>query len=441
MSSQLDCKFYTSFYEDLSSLADSTELKINEHYLMIGKAQGRVANKKELDDMIASIVRFDYDVYKNTNLSFQLDKTLNVSFPGLDCMNHYYNETTGNLYINNRFRVLNNNDIKVVLNEWDGIYQKIFNLVNFDLFFYKSFYEIPASITTLQDLKIHWLKNGLFSGQKPNLKSLNENTNIIGNIQSLLIKEFNLDMSYLLGYKSVMLDYASKHNIVVPSSLVDETNVLLYLFFNTGYQLRLFFSQNEYDVYKSERIQQYNSAVNAIKSLNQKVALDMAVKSYAIQDLKLSKVKLVAVVPIMKDAFSNIISLSNVIKLSNEDFLNCFKKIYNVQDLMEVIKLIVSHELSNYLLPELNSMEVKILVTSLVYNTYIQDKVDAGIYASFVKDKSIEILTLLFKDAGLADFETVLAQDVAFVIDNKKVIKLSYLKNKALSVLSHVLFF
>lgn len=440
MSSNLDCKFYTSFYEDLSSLADSTDLKINEHYLMIGKIQGRAANKKELDDMIASIVRFDYDVYKNTNLSYELDKTLNNTFLNLDCMEHYYNETTGNLYKCNRFRILNNNDIKIVLNEWEGIYKKIFDLVDFDLFFYKSFYEIPASITTLQDLKIHWLKNGLFSGQKPNLKSLNENINIIGNIQSLLIKEFNLDMTYLSSYKSIMMDYAVKHNIVVPSSL-DETNVLLYLFFNTGYQLRLFFSQNEYDVYKSERIQQYNSAVVAIKSLNQKLALDMAVKSYALQDLKLSKVKSVEVIPIIKEAFSNIISLSNIIKLSNEDFLNCFKKIYNVQDLMVAIKLIVSHELTNYLSPELNSMEVKILVTSLVYNTYIQDKVDSEIYASFVKDKSIEILTLLFKDAGLTDFETVLAQDVAFVIDNKKVIKLSYLKNKALSVLSHMLFF
>lgn len=439
--SPLDCKFYTSFYPDLASLVGCTELEINEHYLTIGKAQGRVANQAELDVLVASMLRFDTDVYSSINLSFALDKTLKASFPKANWLNHYYNPQNGNLFVNNRFRVMNHNDLRMVSNRWDEIYEKIYRAVDFNLIFYRSFYEIPAGINMLQDLKRSWLENGIFAGQKPNLKALNENINVLGNIQTLLMNEYQLDMAFLGAYKNIMMDYAAKHAIVVPPALTDENSILLFLLFNTGYQLRLFFNQNEYDRHKEERIKQYNDAIAAIKAMTYKPMLDAAAKAYAVKDLQLSKVKAIVDVPIVKDEFSNIISLMNVVRLSNEDFLNCFKKISGIQDdLAAVIKLIVLHELTNCVNPELNSMEVKILVASLVYNIFIANKTDSAEYAKFVQDKSVEILTAMFKEKGLTDFETVLVQDIALVLESKKVVKMSYIKNRLMNTAGHLMF-
>lgn len=58
--------------------------------------------------------------------------------------------------------MINNNDLKITSNEWDELVSEIFNVVNFSVVFYKSFYNIPSTITTVQDLKLHWLKTGLF---------------------------------------------------------------------------------------------------------------------------------------------------------------------------------------------------------------------------------------------------------------------------------------
>lgn len=103
ISSQLDCAFYTSFYEDLSSLVGATKLEITEHYLNIGKAQGRVANNAELVQVMSSILNFNADLYCVANLSYQLDKSLKDTFVNNnDWYNHFYNSPNGNLYIANR---------------------------------------------------------------------------------------------------------------------------------------------------------------------------------------------------------------------------------------------------------------------------------------------------------------------------------------------------
>jgi hypothetical protein len=231
------------------------------------------------------------------------------------------------------------------------------------------------------------------------------------------------------------MKYASHHSIVVPESITDENSILLFLFMNTGYQLRLFYNQNELDAYRTDNINKYNEALASVKSMTHVKALATSVKLYTAQTASLVKSKHIVVpVPIVKDLFININSVFNVIKLCNPTFLNCFKKISQNEDLMVIIPLLVKHELLNCDQPQLNSMEVKILVASLLYNLFISNKSDSTLYANFVKEKSVELLSAMFNEAGLVDFSETLKQDVDFIVENKKVVKLCSLTNLIISL-------
>lgn len=436
MASQLDCDFYTSFYSDLAALVGSTKLAITEHYLNIGKAQGRVANKNELVQLMSSILNFDADLYSVANLSYKLDKSLKDTFPNQnDWFNHFYDATNGNLYTVNRYRITNSNDMKIVSNEWDDMVASVFDMVGFSVVFYRSFYDIPTNITTLQDLQLYWLKMGLFLKQHPNLKSFNDNVDVLGDIQTMLMNKYKLNMTMLASYKDNMMTYANAHSIVVPAGLNDETSILMFLFFNTGYQLRLFFCQNELDEYRSQKANAYNAALASVKNLEQDKAVADAAKAYLSQTAALIKAKSIVVpVPLVKDLFVNISSLLNIIKLCNDTYLSCFKKIQQNEDLMVIIPKMVKHELLNCDNPQLNSMEVKILVASLLYNLFVANKTDSDLYATFVKEKSVEVLTGMFGEAGLSGFSETLKQDIDFIIENKKVVKLCTLSNMIISM-------
>ena len=190
------------------------------------------------------------------------------------------------------------------------------------------------------------------------------------------------------------------------------------------------FNNNDLENCKTERREQYNKAVESVKNTTYKQLIAENDKIYDTKSCALIKsTPKYLSVPILKSPFEEIISMTNVVKLSNEVVINCFKKIHNKEDLTEVITLIVKHELSNSLNPVINSMELKILVTSIVYNAYIVNKVDSKLYKEMVHEKSVKIISDLFSEQNMTDFNTVLVQDINFIIENKKIIKLSYLKN------------
>ncbi len=436
MLSELDCDFYTSFYDDLSNIP-KTPIAINEHYLTVGKKQGRVANKKELNALLAQLLNFDINVYSTANLCWNFKSNLKVHCKNADFVDHYYSPE-GNLRKNDLFRIINQNELQTFINKWDSIYDTIIESVNFNLLFYKTFYKIPNEIHNLRDLQINWLKRGVFMGEKPNLKSLDENTNILGEIVTLLVKNFNIDTSFISKYRNHMKEYASINSIMIPSGL-DDTNTLLFLFLNTGHALRMFFNNNELETYRNNRLKQYESALNSIKNSTYKPILNESLKHYEKQSMTLRKKEDEIPIPIVKTPFHEITSVLNIIKLSNSVSLNCFKKIYNSDDMTVVIPLMVQHELANCIEPVLNSMEIKILVASLVYNAFVLNKTDKQQYNDFVKSKSIEILSKLFVEAGMTDFENVLEQDINFIIENKKIVKLCYLKNLVISVFVQIL--
>lgn len=434
MSSSLDCDFYKSFYSDTNWLSSS--ISINEHYLNVGKPQGRVANQSELNELLCLILNFDCNVYSTANLSFDLKTNLKTKFnfsTNDQSINHYYGQN-GNLLSTPKFRVINGNDLKYISNFWENIYIKIFDAINFNLLFYKTFYDIPDGISNLRDLQLHWLKKGLFMGQKPNLKSLNDNENLIGVIQGILIKNFGLDMAFLAQYKTDMINYMQNNGMEV-QNIEDETSLLIYLLLNSGYELRLFFNSNELDDYKKTRSEQYDEAIKSVKNSTYKKAIATNDKIYDTRSLELIKATpKMNILPVQKTPFADIISMQNIVKLSNEIVINCFKKLYNKEDLTEIITIMIKHALNNCLEPVVNSMEVKILVTSVVYNAYIVNKVDSKLYKDLVKEKSVQIITTLFKEQNMVDFEAVLEQDVNFLLENKKIMKLSYLKNALIKV-------
>jgi hypothetical protein len=435
MASQLDCRFYTSFYEDLSSLGSSNAIVINEHYLTVGKEQGRVADRVELHNLLATILHFDENVYSSANLSGELSSTLKDAVKDVDWLCHYYDAINGALFSVPRFSAINNNDLIEFSNKWESIYLSVFNEIYFNLSFYRSFYNIPEHINNTRDLQLHWLKTGMFVGQKPNLKSMDENRNVIVAVQTILLKKFNLDMSLLATYKDIMSECAKINGIEIPEAIVsDENALLLFLLLNTGQQLRLFFNKNEQDNYVAARKEEYTNAVTAVKKMVHSQAMVASNKAYNNKTISLLKFRKMDSIPILKQPFNNVISVFNIVKLSNEIFINGFKKVYGTEDLSVIIPLIASHEMNNSLNPTLNSMEIKILVTSLVYNTFLVNKVDSKLYATFVKETSISIISKMFAEESIADFESSLEQDINFIIDNKKIVKLCYLGNLAIKL-------
>lgn len=431
MSSGLDCTFYTSFYDDVASLKDP--LAINEHYHNVGKKEGRVANENELNDLVAQLLHFDSNIYSTTNISSNLPKTLKENFSNFstnkDWVNHYYGPN-GNLYSINRFRLINNNDLKYLTNLWDDMYNKIFETVGFNFLFYKTFYSIPSNITNLRDLELNWVKNGMFIGQYPNLKSLTENKNVIDIVKLMLSEKFNLDMNFIANYKNNMVEYMKKKSLPI-LDIKDESTFLLYLFLNTGYNLCLYFNKTDMDKICENRIKLYNESVESVKKGTYKNLLTKNEKTYDYDSISLMKsAPKKDVVPLLLNNFSDIISLKNIIKLSNSTVVECFKRLYNKDNLTDVIITMITNELKNCVDPVINSMEVKILVTSVVYNVFINDKTTSILYKDMVKAKSIEIINKIFEMYGVeAGSVDVVEQDVIFLIENKKIIKLVYFSN------------
>lgn len=432
MSSCLDCAFYTSFYNDVSSLTDS--IAINEHYLNVGKSQGRVANETELHDLCSLLTHFDDNVYSTANLSYNLAKTLKdqwiTTTTKKQWMSHYYG-ADGNLNSSNRLRIMNHNDLKYISNLWDNIYNKVFDVVKFNVLFYKTFYTIPSDITNLRDLQLFWLKHGMFMGQMSNLHSLTQQSNTIGAIQIVLIENFKLDISFIAKYKGVMIDYMNQHSLPM-LQVADETVFLLYLFLNTGYKLRLFFNKNDMDESVKQRRKQYDDAIESIKNDTYKKMLEVNDASYDLKSISLMKLTPKnEFIPIVPNNFADIISVKNIVKLSNTTVVDCFMKLYKKDNLTDIVIIMILNELKNCLNFVVNSMELKILVSSVVYNVFIKDKSTSILYKGLVKEKSVEIINAIFKAHGLEDPESVAAieQDVCFLIDNKKVIKLSYTSN------------
>ena len=148
-------------------------------------------------------------------------------------------------------------------------------------------------------------------------------------------------------------------------------------------------------------------------------------------DCDWDKYPMVSIKDYYSNNFNDIISVQNIIKHSNTLVVDCFMKLYNKDNLTEVVMTMVMNELKNCLEPVINSMELKIFVTSIVYNVFIKDKTSSLLYKGLVKEKSVEILNAIFKEYGLEDPDSIAAleQDVTFLMDNKKIVKLSYLSN------------
>jgi hypothetical protein len=434
----MDCSFYINFYPDLSTFKPNDTVAINEHYINVGMKEDRVKNKIELNELLSKLLHFDPDIFATTNLANDYSTNLKTKFNTIEntsWIDYFYSEPQGGLYNVPKIRVKNSNDIKECLNKWETIYYEIYKTIDFNLNFYKSFYIIPSTITNTRQLKIDWLKNGLFNKQYPNINALNNNQNVISAVQTILMTKFDLDIAYISTMKSEMVAYAKRHNIVAPESLTDDNDILLFLFFNTAQQLRLFFNNNERTQYINKNKNEYVNALDAVKLLKQKQLLTDVDTKYSLKEEQLATVVKLEGVPIVKNSFDKITSVLNIIKLSNSVYVDCFKKIYNSQNLAMIIDKIIKHEMTNYSLPILNSIELKIFVVSLVYNLFILEKVDKKTYMDFVKAKSIEILTALYAENNITDTNSI-EKDVNHIIETKKIIKLTYLKNLIVKIVA-----
>ena len=422
----LDHAFYASFYEDLAGVSD--KFKIFEHYINIGKAQGRVANKNEFAELMCELTSFDVNIYSNLNLAFDFKNSLKEKNPGFNSkiqwLSHFFGEDgkSGNLRDINRYRIKNSNELLEFNNEWNELHKAIDTALKFDHVFYSKYYDVPAA-ETRYDLFIHWLTTGLFLGYAPNEKCLFDNKKVLNDVMEILIKK-KVDINYITNeYTKIMESYftLSNMNIIPNLGNVEKT---LFLFLNSGFKLRLFFNENERKNYIDKHMKEYENANTAIKQMkvndfNKVIKLEFEKSKYVLEKymkqviFKDEKLKLLPI--------KSLNSLANLKHLTNAKFIENFKKCHNLSSMVDVAIKVLKHELNRYEKIDVNSMEIKNFILNFVYNANLADKKDKYEYIEFVKNMSIEIMKKVMSNETLMN---TIEKDVEFLITNKKIIKL-----------------
>lgn len=430
-----DPKFYRDFY-GLSVADYADDAKLYEFYCAKGKDLGHVANAVELKQRVAALIGFDADVYSQVNLSFD-NKPLKAKFsappavgPVAHYVDHYFGEVGGNLYINKRQRLCNTNDLAAFNNVWAAIFCDVDAAVKFDEHFYVSMYDIPAELNTRMAAFMHWLTAGVFMGYVPNASYFAVGKSMVGDINAVLCAH-GVDMDYIEKQDGkLMAAYCKDSGIVVPANMSSIAKNL-FLFFNAGQKIRIYFNAAECDATQTAHKEMYAAAVKQVKE--QPGAFE-AMKAKA----EAAYAKMAAELKRKELAFKNVAipainaSQLNSIKMLREivsaDFIECFAKcngIASAADLKEqVVKLLCQRLMKKA--TDVDSAEVpafKEFVLNVVYNMFANDKKKAMSkeeYIKFIKDFAADVLVLL----GSKQVRDAIIADLAFLIENKKIIKL-----------------
>lgn len=419
---EIDYDFYASFYEDLKGLAGD-KFKLHEHYLKIGKDQGRVVNTECLAKQLCDLLHFDADIYANLNLGVSLRFTIKEHNPNNKNVMDVLNHLKWSVSDVNRYRIKNSNDLLEVNNEWNGLYKAIDERVKFDLAFYTQYYDIPVPQTSRMNVFLYWVCNGLFLGQAPNEMYLFEKDKLFNDVMEVLVKN-NVDINYITNeYSEIMNTFMTTNNLPVISNLGQVEN-MVYLFMNTGNRLRLFLNANERNEYIELHKNEYSLAEEAIKTLKKDELLKKVNAEYDKKTAKLVRIEknvqfAESVVKLLDAKMLN--SVSNLKKLTDKKFLEKFKKCHGLEKMGDVALKLLSHEMKKYENLDKKSMEVKHFIVNFMYNANIDDKKDKNEYMATIKQMSMDLIKTVLSNPEL---ESTIEQDIEFFITNKKIIKL-----------------
>lgn len=459
----LDLAFYASFYS-LSAIKDDP-VKLREHFLTIGKQKGYFPNKDYADIAIAKVISFDGEIYANLNIAFD-NMTLSLrkarkmeTVP--HCLAHYYDPVHGNLYhFKHVSRVANELELVKHVSKWEKLYSDLMNAVEFNEQFYSMFYEIPAHIETRNQLFMHWLKHSMHIGHLPSKKYLQQDNSVIVDVQRIL-NQHHIDMHYIESVSRGVMEMYAGTVLKLDLGNVKDASKMLYLLFNAGEKMRIYFNESEYVATVQRKRDQFADATEKVKLDNYKTTIEKAESAYA-KELAIAKssafkLKDTLLVKISVDGVAdNMRMLKHIV---SDQFIEQFEKSHNVQSLVrseagaeadaskvndtvciQIVKKVLNN-LKFEKLDDLNCGAVKQFVVSFLFNLLIKmrsDKTEKQLskeeYLELVKVKSIAVLEAVYQLIGVVFTSEALKKDIEFIIANKQFIKLYKLSSMVLTL-------
>lgn len=442
--STFDPVFYRNFY-DLSAAEYADNAKVYEYYCSKGKALGHVANEVEMKNKLATLINFDSEMYSQVNLSFD-NKPLGVTFPAANkdtmishFMNHYFAPESGNLHCNARQRLCNVNELAVNNNEWANLMIAIDNAVKFDCDFYVSMYDVPVNLETRLGAFMHWVSCGIFLEYMPNASYFDVTKSMVNDVNSAL-NAAGVDMDYIEKMDGAqMIKFCSDNNIVMPAKLSSIAKNL-FLFFNAGQKLRVFFSKAQCERVKAEHKKMYSDGVAVLKEQPQMYDMVVA-KTLAEFNKCAAEIKRKTPIfanPAIKALTSDMLNtIKTIRKFAASDFIANFAKCNNLSlDALENVVEVLCKRLA-VRVKDVTNVDMPVFrefVLNLVYNVFATNKkkqLTKEEYTNFIKNFACDMLVQLQTNLE----RSKLIADLEFLIENKKLIKLGKL---AVTVMSMV---
>ncbi len=451
VSEVFDGKFYRDFY-GLSPDEFKDDSKIYEQYHQVGKSKGRVVNKEQLNAAISKILNFNSELYSNINLSFDHKNTVLKKFKlnASSSVDHFFS-AGGNLTGINRARILNDNDLIAYNNRWLQLETAVDAAVKFDMEFYANMYDIPDSTGSRRDLFLHWLTRAVFVGELPSEMYLDaaKRAHLFNDLLAVLM-EAGVDVNFVMqNYMDVMAAYCVANEIVVPGALTP-LQKMMFLLFNSGQKLRVFFNAAEQSAYVASNSAAYADAIAQIKADAQEDAARMASVGYSKRAAELERDKRRIVfknAPFELKPVGALKSLKSMRTFASDSFISMFAACNKLSGavagavsgaaadvadrermLSDYVSVIAVRELKKCAGLDITSMDFKNFVLDLVYNVFSFKKIAGAAgkseYNEFILQKTIGILSALYQSRALSGFEDVLFADIKFLIENKRILKL-----------------
>lgn len=456
----LDLAFYASFYS-LSAIKDDA-VKLREHFLTIGKKKEYFPNKAAADVAIAKVISFDGEIYANLNIAFD---NMNHSLRHArsmetvpHCLDHFYNPDHGNLYhFKHVSRVCNELELVKHASKWEKLHMDLMKAVEFDEQFYAMFYEIPAHINTRNELFMHWLRTTMHIGHLPSKKYLAHEASVVVDVQRVL-NQHHVDMHYIESVAKGVMEMYAGTVLKIDLGSVKDASKMLFLLFNVGEKMRVYFNESEYLSTVQRKRDQFNDATEKVKLNSYKAVIEKAEVAYA-KELALAKSSATKMkdVPLVKIGVDSIADNMRMLKhIVSDQFIEQFEKSHHMQPIVrgesdkekvkdhvciQIVKKVLNN-LKFEKLDDLNSGSVKQFVVSFLFNLLLKlrsDKNEKPLskeeYIELVKAKSIAVLEQVYQAIGVVFSAESLKKDIEFIIANKQFIKLYKLSSMVLTLI------
>lgn len=429
-------RFNEAFYKKFYSLS-CNDKDLRDHYNTIGVSKHLIPNEEACSDILYKMLNFNTEVYIS-NISATLNCTIvknnnNNDYSNLKWIKHFYGGVfggeKGQLETINIYRFINTQELYNNKSKWDDLLLRIYKHFNFDPNYYMFMNIIDADKTPFEQ----WITQDIFKNKHPNLKSFNENVNLLSEMFICLHSQ-SIDLNY------IMNEYGS--NEIVKKFIGNNSNLTnleipLFIFLNLAKKYGFFWNKLERETYITEHLTKYNELIDKLKSMTPICEIELIKLSdmYKQKTLQLTTKKspVELTFPSIKVSIDKLVAnISLLKKITEQKYISNFKKINELTDenvLSKLLTVVLKNALQVADIKEYNSMQLKTFVLSFFYNAKLQLKqtMPKEEFISTIKNMTTDFLTEFFKENELTQELESLLKDLDFLIENKKIIKFTKL--------------